>query len=216
LTRLLVRKGARIIAVEKDHELYNSLREELASIHNFELLNGDFLDYDFAQVEEMTKVVGNIPYNLTSKIVSRLVDFRSRIDLAVLMVQEEVAARLAAKPGSKAYGAISVRLQLTARVKKLFSVPPTCFLPRPKVNSRVIQISFHRRGALADEEQFVTFVKKAFGMRRKMLRHFVSHYYGKPMIEKLTDDLQVRRIETLPPEEIYELYSVLEKNVRAK
>ncbi len=216
LTRLLAKKTSRITAIEKDHYLWNSLKKEFATMPSFDLMNGDFLDYNFPFSNEMIKVVGNIPYNLTSKIVSKLVDFRSKINYAVLMVQEEVADRLAARPGTKSYGAISVRLQLTAGVKKLFSVPPTCFQPIPKVNSSVIQISFNRRDQLAEEEMFVAFVKRAFGMRRKMLRHFVAHYYGKAGLQELPDSLQVKRVETLPPEDIYWLFSHLENNDRTE
>lgn len=207
LTRLIARNTSRITAIEKDRHLYHSLMHEFDSIPSFDLINGDFLNYNFPFSNEMVKVVGNIPYNLTSKIVSKLVDFRSKIKFAVLMVQEEVADRLAAKPGTKSYGAISIRLQLTANVKKLFSVPPTCFQPAPKVNSRVVQISFRHREVLAEEDKFVTFVKRAFGMRRKMLRHFIAHYYGKTALQALPENLQVRRMETLPPEDIYNLFS---------
>ena len=209
LTRLLVNKNSHVIAVEKDEQLYNSLQEEFASVLQLDLINGDFIDYNFPFSNKMIKVVGNIPYNLTSAIVSKLVDFRSKINFALLMVQEEVADRLAAQPGTKAYGAISVRLQLTAQVKKLFAVPPTCFQPKPKVDSRIVKIVFRRREPLAEESKFVSFVKNAFGMRRKMLRHFVSHYYGKAAIEKLTENLQPKRIETLAPEDIYALFSIL-------
>ncbi len=212
LTRLLV-KNCNVIAIEKDKQLYNSLREEVGSVPNFDLRNGDFLHFDFYVPGKMIKVVGNIPYNLTSKIVSKLVDFRSKINFAVIMVQEEVAERLAATPGTKAYGAISIRLQLTAQVKKLFSVPPTCFQPRPRVNSRLIRISFCQRERLHREEEFVTFVKRGFGMRRKMLRHFVSHYYGQPGIERLPTEFHARRIESLPPDKIYEIFSILDKDV---
>ena len=212
LTRLIVRKGAKVVGVEKDFQLSESLRAEFCSTPSFELVNGDFLDYQFKTYDKLVKVVGNIPYNLTSKIVSKLVDSRSKLDFAVLMLQEEVADRLAAKWGTKSYGALSVRLQLTAGVKKLFQVPPTCFQPRPKVTSQVIKISFQNRDALADEERFVTFIKKAFGMRRKMLRHFISHYYGKLSLEKLPQNFHVMRIEAFPPEEIYHIFSVLESN----
>jgi 16S rRNA (adenine1518-N6/adenine1519-N6)-dimethyltransferase len=215
LTRLLMAKTSHLIAIEKDQQLYDSLTKEFASMQSFDLINGDFLDYDFLCINRTIKVVGNIPYNLTSKIISRLVDFRSKIDSAVVMVQEEVADRLAAKPATKAYGAISVRLQLTAEVRKLFSVPPTCFQPMPKVNSRVIRISFNHREPFAEEDKFVVFVKKAFGMRRKMLRHFISHFYGKAALAELPESFQLRRIETLPPEEIYGLFSRLSKTTHS-
>jgi 16S rRNA (adenine1518-N6/adenine1519-N6)-dimethyltransferase len=212
LTRLLVERCTHLIAVEKDYRLFDSLRSEFKHLKLFELINEDFLDYNFNSSDGTVKVVGNIPYNLTSQIVSRLVDLRSRIDSAVLMVQKEVADRLASVPATKSYGAISVRLQLTGHVKKLFLVPPTCFHPEPKVDSRVVRISFHRREPLRKEGEFVTFVKKAFGMRRKMIRHFISHYYGKSALSKIGESFQIKRIESLPPEDIYNLFLILEKN----
>jgi 16S rRNA (adenine1518-N6/adenine1519-N6)-dimethyltransferase len=216
LTRLLLKKCSHLTAIEKDRRLFDALRQEFETVKGFDLVNGDFLDYDFARSSGLTKVVGNIPYNMTSQIVSRLVDVRSRIDFAVLMVQKEVADRLAAVPGTKSYGAISVRLQLVARVLKLFGVAPTCFRPQPKVDSSVIRISFFRRRELEKENEFVRFVKKSFGMRRKMIRHFVAHYYGRPALGKIEEILQFKRIEALQPEEIYRMFLLLEDPVGAE
>ncbi len=212
LTRLLVVKAGRVIAVEKDHRLSSVLKKEFGGIPEFELIIGDFLDYEFDSGKDLVKVVGNIPYNLTTEIVSRLVDFRSNLEMAVLMVQKEVADRLSAQPSTKEYGAISVRLQLTSQVRKLFYVSPTCFRPIPNVRSCVIRILFSHRDALVEEEKFVAFVKKAFGMRRKMLRHFVAHTYGKSAVLKISENVRSRRIETFPPEEIYHLFTTLNDN----
>ena len=212
LTHLLAEKTSRVIAVEKDEQLCQSLKQEFASFPYFELINGNFLDYDFNFLNNTVKVIGNIPYNLTSKIISKLVDSRSQISFAVLMVQDEVADRLAAKPGTKAYGAISIRLQLTAEVKKLFSVSSACFRPKPSVNSRVLQIAFKNREPFPKEVEFVVFIKKAFGMRRKMLRHFISYYYGRSAVETLPREFHARRIETFPPEDIYKIFLILDKD----
>ncbi|HEY9165011.1 MAG TPA: 16S rRNA (adenine(1518)-N(6)/adenine(1519)-N(6))-dimethyltransferase RsmA [Candidatus Kryptonia bacterium] len=213
LTRILAERGIRIETIEKDDELAAGLATSFRLNQNVKAIQGDFLEYDFPITEAPIKVIGNIPYNLTSEIVSKLVDERDRIYSAVLMVQDEVAARLSAKSGGKEYGALSIRLQLVADVEKLFLVPPTCFRPMPRVNSRVIRISFGKRRAIATEKEFVTFVKRAFGMRRKMFRHFVSHYYGKPAANALDEKWKTRRVETFSPEEIYSLFESLEKKV---
>ncbi len=212
LTRLIADKSARAIAIEKDTELFAALKQELNSLSNLVLLNDDFLEYELPLLDTSTKVVGNIPYNLTSEIVSKLVDDRSRIVCAVLMVQDEVARRLSAAPGTKEYGSILVRLQLVAEVEKLFFVRSTCFRPQPNVNSRVIRILFKERESLADEKGFITFVKKAFGMRRKMIRHFAASHYGKSAIDSLPDKYKTARIETFTPQEIYQLFSILKNN----
>lgn len=214
LTRLLSESHARITAVEKDRHLAEDLRRRFEGSRNIVIVTGDFLDYDLPAGNEPLKIVGNIPYNLTSRIVSRLVDQRKRIENAVLMVQDEVACRLSGSAGTKEYGAISVRLQLVSRVEKLFVVTPGCFRPRPRVDSRVVRITFTDTDALADEEGFVHFVKKAFGMRRKMFRHFVAEYYGKQAVDSLQERYQTGRIETFAPHEIYAIFITLEKNAR--
>ncbi len=215
LTRFLLTTGARIEAVEKDNVLFRLLSEELGDTEGLTLVNADFLDYDFAGAKSPVRILGNIPYNLTSRIVSRIVDERQHVHSAVLMVQDEVAARLAASPGTKEYGSISVRLNLVADVTKLFPVSPTCFRPRPKVNSRVIKIAIRQRGGIEHEGEFVDFVKRAFGMRRKMFRHFAAHYYGKDSVDLLEEKYRTSRIETMAPEEIYGLFSILEHDVRS-
>ncbi|MCL5268556.1 MAG: 16S rRNA (adenine(1518)-N(6)/adenine(1519)-N(6))-dimethyltransferase RsmA [Bacteroidetes bacterium] len=215
LTRFLLPTGARIEAIEKDTALFRLLREDFTESERLSFVNGDFLDYEFPAGHSLVKILGNIPYNLTSRIVSKIVDERQYVDSAVLMVQDEVAVRLAAGAGTKDYGSISVRLNLVADVTKLFLVSPSCFRPRPKVNSRVIKIVFRTREGIEREDEFVDFVKRAFGMRRKMFRHFVAHYYGKDSIDLLEEKYRTSRIETMAPEEIYRLFSILEHNVRS-
>ena len=214
LTRYLAATGAGIVAVEKDGYLAGDLREQFSGNPNVQIVSGDFLEYEFQNRTTPLKVVGNIPYNLTGRIISRLVDNRDRIDTAVLMMQDEVGSRLASPPGTREYGSISVRLQLVARVEKLFVVTPGCFRPRPRVDSRVIRIVFQNREPLKNEPEFVRFVKDAFGMRRKMFRHFVAARYGKRAIEMLEERFRTARIETFSPGEIYGIFSILEKNVR--
>lgn len=214
LTRFILETGARTEAIEKDAALSHLLLDKLGSSANLKVTNADFLEYDFPSRGPLVKILGNIPYNLTSSIVSRIVDERRHVKSAVLMVQDEVAERLAAAPGSKAYGAISIRLNLVADVEKLFPVRPSCFRPRPKVNSRVIRITVRKRAGIEKEEAFVVFVKKAFGMRRKMFRHFTAHYYGKESVDLIDEKYRTRRVEVFEPEEIYELFSILEHDVR--
>lgn len=214
LTRLLAITGCRATAVEKDRHLAQELRNELTAFTNIEIVTGDFLEYPLPDAPHGLKVVGNIPYNLTARIVSRLVDLREKIDSAVLMVQNEVAARLSARPGTKEYGALSIRLQLVAEVERLFIVTPSCFRPRPRVDSRVVRIIFKNKTPLGNEESFVKFVKGAFGMRRKMFRNFVAASYGKESVELVQEKFRTRRIETFTPTEIYDTFVTLEKNVR--
>ncbi len=217
LTRLLAATGANVSAVEKDAGLAEELRREFSSgIENVGIVTGDFLEHDLSLSPAGLKVFGNVPYNITSGIVSRLVDLRSKIDAAVLMVQDEVAARLSASPGTKDYGAISVRLQLVSKVEKLFAVPPSCFRPRPRVDSRVIRIVFLNRQPLDGEEDFVRFVKGAFGMRRKMFRQFVAKNYGKGALALLEERYKTGRVETFTPSELYGIFETLGNDARNK
>ena len=212
LTRLIAKEGVTLIAVEKDDELARSLAAEFATANRVKIIHGDIMDFDFSSFGGRLRVAGNIPYNLTSRIVSKIVDDRKNIELALLMVQEEVARRLAANHGTKDYGAISIRLQLVADVSKLFKVSPGCFFPRPTVDSRIVLMNFNAKRDLRDEDKFVVFVKRAFGMRRKMVRHFVSHFYGKEKLGTIGEKWQTGRIETFTPGEIYRLFTLLEKN----
>ena len=214
LTRLLAMTGCKTTGVEKDRHLAQNLRSELTALANVEIVTGDFLEYALPEVPRGLKVVGNIPYNLTARIVSRLVDLRERIDSAVLMVQNEVAARLSARPGTKEYGALSIRLQLVSEVERLFVVTPSCFRPRPRVDSRVVRIVFRNKTPLGNEDAFVKFVKGAFGMRRKMFRNFVAASYGKDSVELVQEKFRTRRVETFTPAEIYDIFATLEKDVR--
>ncbi len=214
LTGLLAATGARVVAVEKDRSLAEQLTEKFSRVENLSVVAGDFMEYDISKHVSGVKIFGNIPYNITSSIVSRLVDQREKVEAAILMVQDEVASRLSADPGTKEYGAISIRLQLVSKVERLFFVTRACFRPRPRVDSCVVRITFNHKRPLAGEDQFVSFVKAAFGMRRKMFRHFVARRYGKEAIQLLAERFKTGRVETFSPREIYSLFEILERNVQ--
>ncbi|MGC8594839.1 MAG: 16S rRNA (adenine(1518)-N(6)/adenine(1519)-N(6))-dimethyltransferase RsmA [Candidatus Kryptoniota bacterium] len=211
LTGILAEAPVKVFAVEKDDYLSSQLREQFAYNQEINIINNDFLEFKLPEVSRKVKVIGNIPYNLTAKIISYIVDNRSLIKTAVIMVQSEVANRLIAHEGTKAYGALSVRLQLTSSVKKLFDVSRSCFRPSPGVDSSVLSIMFEKQIDIQDEEKFAKFVKGAFSMRRKMIRHFVSHKYGRTKLELLPDKINTKRIEELSPREIYDLFLILER-----
>ncbi len=212
LTRLMAETGARIEAVEKDFYLYRFLKDSLVEYPGVNLVNEDFLTYRFPESVHKEKVVGNIPYNLTSEIISRLVDYRESIDFVIMMLQDEVAQRLSAAAGTKQYGALSVRLQLVGKVEKLFRVSPNCFKPKPNVESRVVRINFIHRGRLEDEPGFVRFVKLAFSMRRKMFRNFVSHYFAKQSLSLLDDKVLTSRVEIFTPADLYSIFLTLRRH----
>ena len=178
LTRLMVPGVQQVIAVDIDPAMIAILEKETeqGQEKNVRIILADILKLDIAGLcEELPgqqlKVVGNIPYAISTEILFRLLSHRRVISQAVLMVQREVADRLTGLSGTKAYGVPTVLLSMHARLVKLFDVPPQCFYPRPRVTSSVISLTFRERPRmdLLDEVFFTRIVKAAFSSRRKTL-----------------------------------------------
>jgi 16S rRNA (adenine1518-N6/adenine1519-N6)-dimethyltransferase len=187
--------AAQVVAVEKDPEILAVLKSELAAqgVENVVLLNQDILTVDIAemglQAGRKFVVLGNLPYNISSQIIIALIRDRQSVDRAVLMFQKEVAQRLAVGPGSKDYGRISVMLQYCADVKKVATVGPHLFLPRPKVASEVIEICFKDTigDPAVDEKLLSAVVKAAFSTRRKTLKNALMN-----MATNIDGDMVIR------------------------
>ena len=179
LTVPAARLARRVIAVDKDPQILELLQLELASrrIVNVELVEADFLRLSFERhlVDESAPVVviGNLPYNISSQIIVRLIENRQFVRRAMLMLQCEMADRLLAAPGGRDYGRLSVMLQYCADLTKVIAVDAAHFFPRPQVNSMVIEAHFRAQPTFpADNERLLMqVVKAAFGQRRKMLRN---------------------------------------------
>lgn len=174
LTEYLAQSAARVIAVELDDVLVDVLKDRLSQYKNIQIHHGNILRFDFKEIagpENKIKIVGNIPYNISSPVLFYLLSNRKMINTFVLMMQKEVVQRLAASPGNKSYGVPSVILQMFAHVEKALDVPASDFYPRPKVESAVITGSFLEGSLieLEDEGFFIKLVRDAFAQRRKML-----------------------------------------------
>lgn len=175
LTLALAARAGRVIAVELDPRLIPVLRANVAGCSNVEVLHADFLRLDLEGLVRASgsaegKVVGNLPYGVTSPILERLIAERGVLGSAVLMVQDELAERLVAPPGPRA-NALGVQLQAVADVKLLFRVPRTVFLPPPEVDSAIIRLVFlPGPGFEADERVFSRVVRAAFNLRRKTIK----------------------------------------------
>jgi len=184
LTSLLVRRARRVIAVETDRVLAAQLRMNFSLVPNIEIIEGDILAVDFntlfgpkpgstrpgmEQPFERVRVLGNLPYFITSDILLRLFEFRHLFESIVLMVQKEVADRLAAHPRTKDYGLLSATAQLYSRVEKVFTLPPGAFSPPPKVHSTVIRLALSPRLEKLNvrEVEFIRFLKLSFAKKRK-------------------------------------------------
>lgn len=180
LTRHLAGSVGRLVLVELDDDLAHALEERYGSRPDVEVVHGDVLEVPLeAHLRDpaAVRVVGNIPYNITTPIVFRLLE-RPRPRDIVLMVQEEVADRIVAPVGTKAYGALSVGVRAVAEVERLFKVGRGAFRPVPGVDSAVIRITPHRpeRTTVADEESLRVLVRAAFQWRRKQLRKILRDH----------------------------------------
>jgi 16S rRNA (adenine1518-N6/adenine1519-N6)-dimethyltransferase len=176
LTRVLLERGARVIAVERDREMCEVLRQELGGYGGFTLEEADAKRFDYAGVlgAEGGVVTGNLPYQLTGQLLRRVIDHAPMIERAGLMVQQEVGERLLAGCGDRARGALTVMVGARFEVGKILGLPPTAFVPRPKVRSTVIALRKRERiaaGARTDLAVFDRVVKAAFTVRRKTLRN---------------------------------------------
>ena len=186
LTRELCGRAAKVVSVELDPALPPVLAETMADAENFTLISGDVLQLDIPRLVDghfqgLTPLVcANLPYNAATPILGALVEAK-RFEAITVMVQREAALRLAAKPGTGDYGALSVYMQYHTQPEILFDVPPECFLPAPKVTSSVIRCQVRREPAVrpaCGEEFFFRTVRGAFALRRKTLSNSLSSAFG--------------------------------------
>lgn len=203
LTRLLAETVKKVIAIELDSELYERLRAELIGYRNVELVHDDALKYSYESTGKF-KVVANIPYYITTPIIFRLLEARENLLTMTLTIQKEVAERIAAFPGGKDYGVLSIMVQYYARAEMKFIIPKEAFRPAPKVDSAVLHIRLLERPSVyvRDEKMFFRVVKTAFSQRRKTLSNSLKGF-GADIKELLTSAGidPVRRPETLSLEE---------------
>ena len=176
MTSLLARQARRLIAIELDPRLLPRLREQTAALPNVTVVAGDILTLDLAELagHERFRVYGNLPYYITSPIVHRLLEHADLLDAALLVVQLEVAARIAARPGSRDYGYLSAFTQFYAQAEILLRIPPGAFQPPPKVQSALLALrppGERRLLGIEDEPGFMDFLKVCFAHKRKTLRN---------------------------------------------
>jgi 16S rRNA (adenine1518-N6/adenine1519-N6)-dimethyltransferase len=175
ITALLAQRAQRLIAIELDREMAPRLREHFADRPSIEILEQDVLATDFAALRRTDSdkllVVGNLPYYITTDILLRLFRFAAVIERAVLMIQREVADRIAAHPGTSDYGGLSATTQMYARVENLLTLPPSAFSPPPQVHSTVVRLTLAPRfdELQVSHDPFLAFIRTCFAQKRKML-----------------------------------------------
>ncbi|MBS0556314.1 MAG: 16S rRNA (adenine(1518)-N(6)/adenine(1519)-N(6))-dimethyltransferase RsmA [Proteobacteria bacterium] len=178
LTLPLLRAAGKLTAIELDRDLIEPLREKSRGIGELEIVNADVLTVDFSQLVHGApiRLVGNLPYNISTPILFHCLDHAAAIADMHFMLQKEVVDRMAATPGSKVYGRLSVMLQLRCTVEPLLKVPPGAFRPPPKVDSAVVRLTPLPAGQIAgvDFGTIGNVVRAAFGQRRKTLSNALS------------------------------------------
>jgi 16S rRNA (adenine1518-N6/adenine1519-N6)-dimethyltransferase len=229
ITEILARRAQRLIAVEVDRVLSAQLRMQFALQPNVEIIEGDILTIELDTVfgpkpgvlrpgmaftPAPARVVGNLPYYITSDILLHLFDYHRYFSTIVIMVQKEVADRLAASPGSRDYGLLSATAQLYGRVDKLFTLPPEAFAPPPKVHSSVVRITIKPKieALRIDEKAFIAFLKLSFAQKRKTLWNNLKTGYDEAVLRAALAKSGVKpavRAEALPLEKSAALFRAL-------
>lgn len=208
LTQYLIAKGHDLKVVELDRESVDYLHANFPELEG-KVIGEDFLQLDLASMYDgQFCIIGNYPYNISSQIFFKVLDYRDQVVCCSGMLQKEVAERIAAGPGSKTYGILSVLLQAWYDIEYLFTVSEHVFNPPPKVKSGVIRLVRNNVRELGcDESMFKTIVKLSFGQRRKTLRNSVRSFVKNP--EVLTDEIFNKRPEQLSVAEFIRLTNLL-------
>jgi 16S rRNA (adenine1518-N6/adenine1519-N6)-dimethyltransferase len=205
LTAHLLKRAERVVGVELDSNLVTHLRQRFESA-NLDVLETDVLKADLAQWGPCV-VAGNLPYYITSPIIEKVLSLGPLLRRAVFLVQKEVAARIAASPGTRDYGLLSVRCQLFASTRVLFDVSPGSFRPPPKVWSSVVLLEPQPKAAalgLDNIPDFLDFAMRAFQHKRKTIRNNLADRFGKEILDAQPEGSL--RAEQMPIEQMVALY----------
>ena len=232
LTQKLAERAGKVLAIEIDQRLLPILSETLAGYDNVEVIHGDVLKLPIKDIIaehlgdfQKIKVVANLPYYITTPIVMSLLEQKLNLDSITVMIQKEVAERLQARPGTKDYGSLTIAIEYYAYAKIKMQVPKTVFIPKPNVDSAIIQLTMREKPPVEvdDEEFFFRVIKASFAQRRKtLINNLLHNLVGKDKKAELETALQEieidsgRRAETLSIEEYAKLSNVLAKIVESK
>ncbi len=194
LTFRLAELAGKVMAIEIDHDLFESLHERAASYPNLTIIEADALKFPYEEIETKFKVVANLPYYISTPILFRLMELRHKITSMTVMLQKEVANRIVASPGSKDYGILSIAVQFYAIPAIAFEIPPGAFYPAPEVDSAVLKITPRERVAVEvkNENLFWAVIKSAFSHRRKTLLNSLSMAgFNKEIVVRILGEMDV-------------------------
>ena len=191
LTKVLAEKSKKVIAIEFDKKLMAQLRENVSGLNNVEIINMDALKFSYENIKGQFSVVANIPYNITTPLIFKLLDYKEKIKSMTLLMQKEVARRIVAKSGNKDYGVLSLSTQLYTTPSLKFTISKKAFSPPPKIDSAVVHFKVSTKPTLPmkDAALFLDIVKTAFGQRRKTIKNSLKSFQG------LTDALDSTSID---------------------
>ena len=197
ITESVLAKCPTLKAVELDRDLIPLLKEKFADYQDFQIHQGDALKIDFCQFYRpgrAMRIIGNLPYNISTPLIFHLLDFSQQIEDMHFMLQKEVVDRLGASPGDKNYGRLSVMVQYYSRVQPLFSVPPTAFRPIPKVESAIVRLlPYSQPPHRANDLKLLTkLVSASFQQRRKTMRNTLKYMLDATQLEQLDIDISLR------------------------
>lgn len=198
ITGLIAERAAKVLAVEIDRDLCEVSEDNLKSLSNAEVVNQDILKLDFTKYLEKSKkikVIGNIPYYITTPIIERLLELKDLIESIFITVQKEFALRAAAQAGSKDYGSLSCFLQYYTSPKILFTIKKTCFSPVPKVDSCLLELKIREKPPVetGDEDLFFNIIRAAFNKRRKTLRNSLKEIIPQNKLELFFEKYKINR-----------------------
>jgi len=220
LTEQLLPLADTLHLIEFDRELSHYWRQRSESENALVVHEQDILKFDLADLinaaPAKVKVVGNLPYNISSPVLFHLMQYASNIDVQIVMLQKEVVDRMAAQPGSKQYGRLSVMLQYQYKIENLFNVPPTAFFPPPRVDSAIARLMplDHPDVAVENLDDFSRLVKQAFSQRRKTLRNTLKGVLDAEQIGSLNIDPGCRA-EILGTREFAQLSNLFTQSQKA-
>lgn len=197
LTEELLARGAHVLAVEKDRKFAKALTRLQTDDERLTVIEGDILELDLSKLlKPKTKLVANLPYQITTPILTEFLPKKEFFESITVMVQKEVSARFIAKPSTKDYSSITVFVQFYSQPEFGFTVEPTCFYPPPRVKSAVVKFQLKDHPPVSSEEDFFAMTRRAFQQRRKMIRSSLKLVYEQDSIdkglEKIGKGLQVR------------------------
>jgi 16S rRNA (adenine1518-N6/adenine1519-N6)-dimethyltransferase len=216
LTGPLLQAGAHLDVVELDRDLVDLLKKKFAGLAHFHIYSADALKFDFsslANAGERLRIVGNLPYNISTPLMFHLLNSADCIEDMHFMLQKEVVERLCAEPGSKQYGRLSVMMQYVCEAEHLFDVPPESFDPAPKVISSIVRLTPHRLPPVQvdSRENLNRIVTQAFSQRRKTLRNSLKNLISEDDLNALSIDPKLRA-ENLTLKEFSKLSNLLDAN----